>query len=135
MTESNVNDLRERVAVTEATVRSHGEMLEEMKDAVKGINSSLHTLTRLEERAVSAQEMNSATRQMIVEEKTACEKRTGIAQKKLESLEAILTDQVVSTSVNSHGRTFWEKTTLPMIAAVLGPILAVALTLWYTSAP
>lgn len=134
MTEE-IHDLRERVAVTEATVRTHGEMLEEMKDAVKGINASLHTLTRLEERAITAQEMNSATRQLIVDEKSACEKRTGIAQKKLETLEAIVTQQVVDTSVNSHGRTFWERTTLPMIAAVLGPILAVALTLWYTSAP
>ena len=125
----DLHELRERVAVTEATLKAHREMLEEVRDAVNGINASLHTLTRLEERALAHQEGQSTTRQMVLDEATARGKKDVEHESRLENIELILGNLSTDTRVNSHNREFFEKNGPLILAALLGPITALVLAL------
>jgi len=127
----DINNLRERVAVTEANVKSHADMLSEMKEAVVGINASLHALTRLEERLVSSYEYNQTTRQMLTDDRQARREQSQSFGERIGNLEILMGEVNNQTTLNSHGRTIWEKYLPLAIATVIGPTVTVFLTLQF----
>lgn len=131
MADPNVNELRERVAVTEATLKAHDEMLKEMRDAVKGIDSSLHSLTRLEERAVNHHEQQSYTRKMLLEESQERKVQIEEVSRRINDIELLLSDLDGKTVLNSHGRDLWERYMPIIVAAVIGPVITVGLALLF----
>lgn len=144
-----INVLRERVAVTEATLRAVNDTLGEMKDAVVGINASLHVLTRLEERIVALHEHNSTTRQLIIEERkerrdeivtveqhikderVLRQEQAGAFGERIGNLEILMGEVDNQTTLNSHGRGMWEKVIPILVAAIIGPALTIFLTLQF----
>lgn len=112
--------MRERLAVAEATLKAHGVLLEEVRDALKGINISLHTLTRLEERTVSGHEQQSQTRRLIVEETQARKRENEISDARIHALEELVSAISEKTGLNSHGRALWEMVALSVFSAAAG---------------
>jgi len=102
-------ELRERIAVAEATLKSHGEMLKEMRDAVVGINATLHQLTRLEERVIAFQRQHDNTQTLIKQEVANREKQAESYGRRLGDIETVLNAVGTDTTMNNHGRELLER--------------------------
>lgn len=128
-----IHELRERVAVSEATLKAHAEVLDEVKDAVKGINASLHSLTRLEERAIAIQENQTNMKEAIKSETADRKEMAESFGRRIGDVELMLSNIGETTAINEHGRTMQEKIIPPLITAVVASIISVILTLLSTS--
>jgi hypothetical protein len=102
-------ELRERIAVAEATLKSHADILKEMRDAVVGINTTLHTLTRLEERVIAFQRQHDNTQTLIKQEVTNREKQAESYGRRLGDIETVLNTVGTDTTMNNHGRELIER--------------------------
>lgn len=128
MTE-DINNLRERVAVAEATLRSHQDLLKEVRDAVLGINTSLHILTRLEERVIKHQEADEDLKQRLQYEREERSQQAQAFGERIGNLEILLGEVNNQTTLNSHGRNLMERLLTPTGAAIASGLI-VALVSW-----
>lgn len=128
-----IRELRERVAISEATLKAHAEVLDEVKDAVKGINASLHSLTRLEERALAIQENQMTIRDALKDEAASRKDMAESFGRRIGDVELMLSSVGTTTAINEHGRTMQEKIIPPLITAVVASIISVILTLLSTN--
>ena len=127
-----IRELRERVAVSEATIKAHAEVLDEVKDAVKGINASLHSLTRLEERAIAIQENQTNMKEAIKNETADRKEMAESFGRRIGDVELMLSSVGTTTAINEHGRTMQEKILPPLLAAVAAAVLSVGFTLLFS---
>ena len=128
--ETDLNELRERLAVSESKIAAHAEVLTEMKEAVKGINNSLHTLTRLEERAEAHRSEQAHTRQLLLNEERERKEQSKLHGQRIGTLEGIIHDVDVDTKMNSHGRGMIEHWAPVITAALAGPVSAIIINLF-----
>lgn len=126
-----MQQLRERVAVAETDIRWAKDILVQVHEAMSGINDSLHVLTKLEERVVSHQEYNAATRGMIMQEREERQQEESRHAERIGNLEILMGELNSQTSVNTHGRDVWERFAIPAASAVLSGLL-VAGVMWFT---
>lgn len=117
-------EVRERLATAEATLRAHGELLRGINDNVSGINASLHSLTRLEERAEAHREQQAAMQAYIADEIQNRKAQAESYGERLGAIEAVLNGIGVKTELNSKGRDIFEKWFPAGVALIAAPLIS-----------
>ena len=118
--------LRERVAVIEADQRQMKDAIYEIKDAVVGIRTTLETVVRMEEKALTLAENDLRLGRDIENEINNRKEQAVSYGERIGALEKDVSMIKTKTELNSHGRTMFERILVPVMAGIISATVALA---------